>query len=223
MRAMQRITEPELMNDATQALAYAHADFDDPHNMFIQTFKETFPGIDVSGHILDLGCGPADITIRFAQSYPDCEIDGLDGAPRMLAHGKLAIQKAQLQDRIHLLEGVLPGAGLPRDNYDVIISNSLLHHLHEPDVMWQSIQQFGHSGSRVFIMDLMRPKSEDLAKEFVDLYARSEPKVLREDFYHSLCAAFLPEEIQSQLAFAGLSRLEVKIVSDRHVLVSGIL
>jgi len=220
---MQRITEPELMNDAAQSLAYAHADFDDPHNMFIQIFKETFPGIDVSGHILDLGCGPADISIRFAQSYPDCEIDGLDGAPRMLAYGKLAIQKAQLQDRIHLLEGVLPVAGLPRDNYDVIISNSLLHHLHEPDVMWQSIQQFGHSGSRVFIMDLMRPKSEDLAKELVDLYARSEPQVLREDFYHSLCAAFLPEEIHSQLAFAGLSYLEVKIVSDRHVLVFGIL
>ena len=223
MSAMQRITEPELMNDEAQALAYAHADFDEPHNMFIQTFKETFPEVEVSGYILDLGCGPADISIRFAQSYPDCEIDGLDGAPRMLACGKLAIQKAQLQDRIHLLEGVLPGAGLPRDNYDVIISNSLLHHLHEPDVMWESIQKFGHSGSRVFIMDLMRPKSEDLAKEFVDLYARSEPQILQDDFYHSLCAAFLPEEIQSQLASAGLSHFEVKILSDRHVLVFGIL
>ena len=75
----------------------------------------------------DLGCGPADISIRFAQAHPDCEVDGLDGAPKMLAQGKLAIQKAQLQDRIHLLEGLLPGANLPRDNYDVIISNSLLH------------------------------------------------------------------------------------------------
>ncbi len=223
MRAMQRITEPELMNDATQALAYAQADFDDPHNMFIQTFKETFPGIDVSGHILDLGCGPADISIRFAQSYPDCEIDGLDGAPRMLAYGKLAIQKAQLQDRIHLLEGVLPRAGLPRDNYDVIISNSLLHHLHKPEVLWQSIKQFGVSGSLVFVMDLMRPESEQVAKEFVDLYASGEPQVLRDDFFHSLCAAFLPEEIQSQLESAGLSHFKIKVVSDRHVNVFGVL
>ena len=220
---MQRITEPELMNDEAQALAYAQADFDEPHDMFIQAFKDTFPETEVSNYILDLGCGPADISIRFAQAYPDCEIDGLDGAPRMLAQGKLSIQKAQLQDRIHLIEGVLPGANLPRDNYDVIICNSLLHHLHQPDVLWESIKQFGMPGSRVFIMDLMRPETEKVARELVDLYAGEEPQVLREDFYHSLCAAFLPEEIQSQLALAGLSHLEVKILSDRHVLVFGAL
>ncbi len=211
------------MNDEAQALAYAQANFDEPHDMFIQVFKDTFPEAKVSGHILDLGCGPADISIRFAQAHPDCEIDGLDGASRMLAQGKLAIQKAQLQDRIHLLEGLLPGANLPRDNYDVIISNSLLHHLHEPDVLWESIKEYGLSGTRVFIMDLMRPETEKVARELVDLYASDEPQVLRDDFYHSLCAAFLPEEIQSQLVFAGLSHFEVKILSDRHVLVFGTL
>jgi ubiquinone/menaquinone biosynthesis C-methylase UbiE len=220
---MQRITEPELMNDEAQALAYAQADFNEPHDMFIQAFKDTFPEVEVSNYILDLGCGPADISIRFAQAYPDCEIDGLDGATRMLAQGKLAIQKAQLQDRIHLIEGVLPGANLPRDNYDVIISNSLLHHLHQPDVLWESIKQFGMPGSRVFIMDLMRPETEKVARELVDIYAGNEPQVLREDFYHSLCAALLPEEIRSQLALAGLSHFEVKILSDRHVLVFGAL
>ena len=211
------------MNDEAQTLAYAQADFDEPHDMFIQVFKDTFPEEKVSGHILDLGCGPADISIRFARAYPDCEIDGLDGASRMLAQGKLAIQKAQLQDRIHLLEGILPGVDLPRDDYDVIISNSLLHHLHTPDVLWESIKQSGVPGTRVFIMDLMRPESEKVAREFVDLYARDEPQVLREDFYHSLCAAFLPEEIQSQLDIARLAQLDVKVVSDRHVAVSGLL
>ncbi len=220
---MQRITEPELMNDEAQALAYAQADFDEPHDMFIQVFKDTYSEAKVSGHILDLGCGPADISIRFARAYPDCEIDGLDGAPRMLAQGRVAVQKAQLQDRIHLLEGMLPGADLPRKNYDVIISNSLLHHLHVPDVLWESIKQFGFPGTRIFIMDLMRPETKEVAREFVDLYARDEPQVLREDFYHSLCAAFLPEEIQSQLDIAGLAQLDVKVVSDRHVAVSGLV
>lgn len=220
---MQRIIEPELMNDKAQALAYAHADFDDPHKLFIQAFKEAFPGIEVSGYILDMGCGPADISIRFAQAFPDCAIEGLDGALRMLEHGKLAIHKAQLVDRIYLIQGVLPGANLPRDNYNVIISNSLLHHLHKPDVLWESIKQLGVPGSLVFIMDLMRPESEHVAREFVELYARGEPQVLRDDFYHSLCAAFLPEEIQSQLDLAGLSRLNIKIISDRHVVVFGTL
>lgn len=220
---MQRITEPELMNNEAQALAYAQANFDEPHDMFIQEFKAAFPGIDVSGHILDLGCGPADISIRFAQSFPDCVIDGLDGANRMLGYGKLAIQKAQLDDRIHLILGSLPGASLPRDHYEVIMSNSLLHHLHEPEVLWQSIKQFGVSGSRVFVMDLMRPESEQVTRKLVDLYSRDEPQILKDDFYHSLCAAFLPEEIQSQLESAGLSHFRIKLVSDRHVIVFGTL
>ncbi|MFT5425361.1 MAG: ubiquinone/menaquinone biosynthesis C-methylase UbiE [Gammaproteobacteria bacterium] len=220
---MQRITEPELMNDTAQALAYAQADFDDPHNMFIQTFKDTFLNMEVSGHILDLGCGPADISIRFAKAFPDCVIEGLDGAPRMLEHGKQAIENAQLESRICLIQGVLPDASLPRDNYKAIISNSLLHHLHQPDVLWESIKRFGVSGSRVFIMDLMRPKSEQIAKEFVDLYARGEPEILRDDFYHSLCAAFLPEEVQSQLERTGLLQLTIKIISDHHLAISGVL
>lgn len=220
---MQRITEPELMNDAAQALAYAQADFDDPHNLFIQTFNDTFPKIEVSGHILDLGCGPADISIRFAKAFPDCVIEGLDGAPRMLEHGKLAIENAQLESRISLIQGVLPDVNLPRDNYNAIISNSLLHHLHQPDVLWECIKRFGVSGSRIFIMDLMRPGSEHIAREFVDLYARGEPQILRDDFYHSLCAAFLPEEIQSQLERAGLSHLNIKTISDRHLIVFGTL
>ena len=220
---MQRITEPELMNNAAQSLAYAQANFDEPHDMFIQEFKAAFPGIDVSGHILDLGCGSADISSRFAQSFPDCVIDGLDGAPKMLAYGKLAIQKAQLEDRIHLILGRLPGASLPDDHYEVIMSNSLLHHLHEPDVLWESIKQFGVSGSRVFIMDLMRPESEQVAREFVDLYTSGEPQVLKDAFYHSLCAAFLPAEIQSQLECADLSHFNITVISDRHVIVFGVL
>ncbi|MFB3090514.1 MAG: trans-aconitate 2-methyltransferase [Gammaproteobacteria bacterium] len=220
---MQRITEPELMNDESQARAYAQANFDEPHNMFMQAFDEAFPEMDVSGHILDLGCGPADISIRFAQSFPDCAIDGLDGAPQMLAYGKLAIQKAQLEDRIHLILGRLPGASLPDDHYEVIMSNSLLHHLHDPDVLWESIKQFGVSGSRVFIMDLMRPESKQVAREFVDLYANGEPQVLKDDFYHSLCAAFLPEEIRTQLECADLSHFKIKVISDRHVIVFGVL
>ena len=220
---MQRITEPELMNDAAQALAYAQADFDDPHNMFIQKFKDTFPKMKVSGHILDLGCGSADISIRFAKAFPDCVIEGLDGALRMLKHGTLAVENAQLESRISLIQGVLPDVSLPRDNYNAIISNSLLHHLHQPDILWESIKRFGVSGSRVYIMDLMRPDSEHIAREFVDLYARGEPQVLQDDFYHSLCAAFLPEEIQSQLERTGLSQLTIKIISDRHLVVFGTL
>ena len=38
---MQRIPEPELMTDEGQAIAYANADFEEPHNHFIKLLKES--------------------------------------------------------------------------------------------------------------------------------------------------------------------------------------
>jgi hypothetical protein len=46
--------------------------------------------------------------------------------------------------------------------------------------------------------------------------------VLRHDFYHSLCAAFEPAEIEAQLAAANLHELSVDILSDRHLVVHGV-
>ena len=39
---MQRIPEVELMDDPEQTLAYARADFSEPHNHFVALFREHF-------------------------------------------------------------------------------------------------------------------------------------------------------------------------------------
>ncbi|HEX6174620.1 MAG TPA: SAM-dependent methyltransferase, partial [Candidatus Binatia bacterium] len=62
---MERIPEPELMDEDEQARAYALADFAEPHNHFVELFRECFPDEAITGHVLDLGCGPADVTLRF--------------------------------------------------------------------------------------------------------------------------------------------------------------
>ena len=77
---MERIPEPELMDDPEQARAYASADFSEPHQAFVERFTQCFPG-HAPRRALDLGCGAADITIRFARAYPDCELTAVDGAP----------------------------------------------------------------------------------------------------------------------------------------------
>ena len=69
---MQRRPEPELMDDTAQAQAYAQADFEQPHSQVIAHFQRCFPRASITGCVLDLGCGPCDITRRFALTYPDC-------------------------------------------------------------------------------------------------------------------------------------------------------
>lgn len=221
---MDRVTEPELMNDTTQAAAYAHADFSPAHNMFIEKFKHTFPiSIDINDRIIDLGCGAADISIRFARAYPYCSIDAIDGAEQMLIQARQAVDKAQLGGRIKLMQARLPSPELPSQTYDVIISNSLLHHLHQPQDMWQTIYRIGVAGGCIFIMDLLRPESKTKARSLVELYAADEPQILQDDFYNSLCAAFRPDEIAEQLYTTKLGHLKTEIISDRHIIIYGTL
>jgi SAM-dependent methyltransferase len=219
---MERIPEPELMDEAAQARAYAEADFSAPHQRFIELFRERFPGSPPQGTVLDLGCGPGDITRRFAGAFPSCRVHGVDGAATMLRHAEELQRGSGLEGRIRYIHGYLPAAELPLPRYDVVISNSLLHHLAEPQVLWHSILKHGAPGAAVFVMDLMRPHSRAAAEAMVEQYAASAPEVLRHDFFHSLLAAYTPDEVAAQLAAAGLD-LAVTVVSDRHFTISGYL
>jgi len=217
---MERVPEPELMDDLAQARAYALADFEEPHQRFVELCRDAFPGHVFAGAVLDLGCGPADISLRFARAFPQAHIDGVDGAPAMLHFGQQAIEAAALGGRVRLIEGHLPGAKLPQRRYDAVISNSLLHHLADPAVLWQSMLDHAAPGAPLFVMDLIRPQSIAAAGAMVETYAAGEPELLRHDFYHSLLAAYTVDEVRAQLGAAGLP-LEVRAASDRHLIAWG--
>ena len=219
---MERIPEPELMDEAEQAKAYAEADFAEPHSRLVNLCREFLAGHEVNGYVLDLGCGPGDVSIRFARAFPACRLHGVDGSEAMLAEGERLLAGAtDLAGRVSLYKGYLPGAVLPRESYDMVFSNSLLHHLHDPQVLWRSVRRWAAPGAAVFIADLMRTESPAEAARFVELYAANEPEILKKDFYNSLLAAFTPAEIETQLARAGLNGLAVSVVSDRHLVIAG--
>ena len=97
----------------------------------------------------------------------------------------------------------------------------LLHHLRDPKVLWETIKQFARPAAPIFVMDLMRPGSQNQARDLTEIYSANEPEILKQDFYHSLRAAYLSDEIQSQLQEAGLKHFSVEAVSDRHVIIWG--
>jgi len=41
----------------------------------------------------------------------------------------------------------------------LILSSSVLHHLHDPQVHWQTVRRYSKRGTIVFIADLRRPAS----------------------------------------------------------------
>ena len=89
---MIRVPEPELMDSDEQARAYAAADFSEAHQSYVTLFHETFPDRPARARVLDLGCGAADVVIRFAQANPRYTFHAVDGSAAMLKYARKALQ-----------------------------------------------------------------------------------------------------------------------------------
>ncbi len=216
---MDRVLEPELMDDPEQVLAYANADFEKENQGFVDLFRETFPHF-TEGHVLDLGCGPADIPIRFARAVPGCRITAVDGSAAMISFAREAVARTGLTDRITLQCVKIQSVDLS-EPADAGISNSLLHHVVNPLHFWHRLKQLVKPGGAVLVMDLLRPDSPEAAQAIVDQYAATAPPILRRDFYNSLLAACTEDEVAAQLAELNLIRLMVDVIDDRHWIAAG--
>ncbi len=217
---MKRILEPELMEDDLQVKAYSDADFESGHSKIVQLFNELFGAIDISGEILDLGCGPGDVTFRMARQFPKANITAVDGSKAMLRFAEKRRKKeAGGGEQVNFIHAMIPGSDIPKKTYDLIICTSFLHHLHQPEVLWQTIKQHSTAQTKIFIADLSRPEDVNTAQWMVNEFAKNEPEVLKEDFYNSLLAAFTPEEVKAQLDNANLNQLSVYV--DRYIIIYG--
>ncbi len=246
---MERIPEPELMDDPPQARAYAEADFASSDQAFTDRILALLaaeepawlalaapeateaPGAPpANGRILDLGCGPGNITFRLAAALPGAAVLGLDGAAAMLELAeRRRLAEPGLWPRLRFARACLPrsagGLGsLPAafaPPFALIVSNSLLHHLHDPAVLWHTVSLWAAPGALLVVRDLRRPGSPEALQSLVERHAGTAPAVLRRDYAASLAAAFRPREVEAQLAAAGLGSLRVEPLDDRYLEVSG--
>jgi SAM-dependent methyltransferase len=219
-RLLERIPEPELMDEPGQARAYAAADFADVNQGFVGRFRRDFPD-QTKGRVVDLGCGPADIPLRLARALPGLEITALDGAGAMLRLGREAIAAEGAEGGVALVLARVPALPFRNGCFDACVSNAFFHHLREPEACWREIRRIGRRGAPVLVMDLFRPPTARAARQIVETAAGGEDPILKKDFYNSLLAAFTVGEVRAQLRRTGLAHLGCETASERHWLVSG--
>ena len=222
---MQRIPEPELMDEVGQVLAYAQADFAASDAAMVERLAQLC-GEDPGTTLVDLGCGPGNISLLLADRWPAAKVLGLDGAPRMLAVAleRLAGASPDLAARLRFKQALLPlaAAGELEARFSAVVSNSLLHHLHDPAALWQTVIQLGAHGAFVYVQDLRRPDNGEAVEGLVAAEMASAPEVLRRDYRASLHAAFTVVEVEQQLEQAGLAaQLQVAPRQERYLEVWG--
>jgi ubiquinone/menaquinone biosynthesis C-methylase UbiE len=217
---MKRQPEPEYMDGVIEAEAYALSDFSEVNRAFVERLLELV-GETESLRALDLGTGPGDIPVRVSLARPEWRIVGVDASEAMLRYARESAAKAGVSRRI---EWVCVDAGhtkLPAHSFDAVFANSILHHINETEAFWAELKRVAKPGATVLLRDLFRPETIEKAREIVATYGGVGPKRMQEDYYRSLLSAYTPEEAREQLSHAGLTTLEVRTMTDRHMDVFG--
>ncbi|MFT3786189.1 MAG: class I SAM-dependent methyltransferase [Tepidisphaeraceae bacterium] len=220
---MDRVLEPELMDLPDEVDAYARANFADVNRRFVERLLEVTAHVpeQADAHIraIDLGCGPGDITLRLATAREFWNVCGVDASTTMIDRARAETRTRHLANLTFEVANIKEAHKL--GTADVVCSNSMLHHLPDPMVMWQAVKRILVKGGTLFIRDLARPETPQVAQALVDLHAAGESKLLRDEFYRSFLAAFTVDEVKTQLRDAGLGHLSVRMSSDRHMDIYG--
>ena len=225
---MKRTPEPELMQIPSQVRAYADADFSRSDSMVVKSLEKYLKKIgrtlNKSDLIFDLACGPGNIAERIAKNWPVVNVVGIDGSKEMLNEAENKLSKNFIRNLSYELieiNSIATGEMHFPFKADVLVSNSALHHFHDPYRFWSALKKLGKNKCVHIHRDLIRPTSVEKAFEITEKNLSNSPEILKKDFFASLRASFTVDEVNQQLLDSGLSQLEVFQVDDLYFEIIG--
>ena len=210
---MHRIVEQEVMDTAEAAEAYDAMEHGEVDNAFVERVLALGAK---DGHYLDVGTGPAQIPILLAQRCPEMRITAIDLSKEMLKIAKRHVASAGLTARITLEHVDAKALPYPDNTFDGLISNSIVHHIHDSLRALQEMSRVVKPGGLVLIRDLIRPETPEAAQAFVDTYAAEDTPYQQKLYYDSFLAAFTLAEVNEMLAQMDLPGAVVVQSTDRH-------
>jgi ubiquinone/menaquinone biosynthesis C-methylase UbiE len=173
-------------------------------------------GGDVAGEVIDLGTGTAQIPILLCQQVEECRVMAIDLSVAMLDLARLNIEVNSLIDRIALAHIDSKELLYEDDQFDVVISNSIVHHIPEPGTVIAEAVRVTRPGGRLFFRDLLRPSDESTVAQLVATYAGEADARQRKMFDDSLRAALSLDEVREMVVALGFDPESVAATSDRH-------
>jgi ubiquinone/menaquinone biosynthesis C-methylase UbiE len=210
---MDRILEPEVMDTWLEATAYDAMDFIAVNT----TFATDAIALDPDAiKILDLGTGTARIPILMCQQRPQYLITGIDLAQSMLIIGQQNIEQAGLTQRIRLERVDSKKMPYPDLEFDMLVSNSLVHHLPDPLSFFGEIKRLIKPGGAILIRDLIRPENDRIVNNLVAKLGKDYDAHQQQLFDDSLKAALTLGEVQDLLDRVGLTQVQLSQSSELH-------
>lgn len=210
---MDRILEPEVMDTWQEATAYDGMNFTAVNTAFAKDAIALDPD---AIKILDAGTGTARIPILMCQCRPQYLITAVDLAQSMLIVGQRNVEEAGLRQRIRLERVDTKRMPYPDLEFDMVVSNSLVHHLPDPLSFFQEVKRLIKPGGALLIRDLIRPENDAVVNNLVNKIGDSYDTHQQQLFRDSLKAALTLAEVQAAIDLVGLSGVKLTQSSELH-------
>lgn len=211
---MDRTLEPEVMDTADDAEDYDAMDFQETDTRFAEDAAALLGA--GGGRVLDVGTGTAKIPVLLLARRPDLTVLAVDMADQMLRVAAKNIAAAGLEGACTLARMDAKALDAPPASFDLVVSNSLAHHVPEPLGFFREIARVAGPGGAILVRDLIRPESREAAWAIVNRLAPDDSERQKQLFFDSLCAALTLDEVREMVAAAGLEGASVAQSSDRH-------
>jgi ubiquinone/menaquinone biosynthesis C-methylase UbiE len=210
---LPRVLEPEVMDSAEEAEDYDAMDHAQVNRGFVADFLALWHG---RGPVLDVGTGTAQIPLELCRQAPSAEVVGVDLAEHMLRVGRENVRRAGLELRVRLERCDAKQLPFAAGSFAAVISNSIVHHIPEPERVLAEMARVLQPGGALFVRDLLRPEDDAAVRRLVDTYAGDANAHQRQMFEDSLRAALTLDEVREMARRLGFDPATVRQTSDRH-------
>lgn len=210
---LQRTLEPEVMDTPEEARDYNEMDHSVVNRVFVDDLLACG---EISGDILDLGTGTALIPVELCARVEDCRVMASDMSASMLDLAVYNLAVSPAESRIQLDQADAKQLHYEDGQFDIVMSNSIVHHIPEPLTALREAVRVVKPGGLLFFRDLMRPASSDVVSQLVATYAGEANTHQQKMFDDSLRAALNLDEIRDLVTILGFAGESVRATSDRH-------
>ena len=229
---MERVPEPELMEKKEQVISYDEADFSEGEVNLINQINHYLLRKNISlgkkDLIVDLGCGPGNISEKLAIKWPNTEVVGIDGSKEMILRAEynknVSTNKKKLKNLIYIcsdIKDIKSNNFLPKKRISLLVSNSLIHHITNLEDFFNTIRSLSSNVTVNFHKDLKRPFNEKTALELKAQCSTKYNEILTNDYYASLKASYTFKELKNFTLENDLSSLDVFEDGDKYLIVYG--
>ncbi len=209
-----REPEPEVMDKDPEVGAYASAAaqayLDSIDNTLVEQVLSVGPR---RGLLLDIGTGPGGIPLKIARRLPEMRVVGIDRSAGMIQVARRAALDQDLARRAHFFVGDANRLCFPNSYFNLVLSNSLLHHLRDPLAVFAEMARVAKPDGLILLRDLRRPSRLTFPLH-VRWFGRYYSGLMKKLYEVSVRAAYTSEELGDLLRTSALP--EARIFRHGH-------